>query len=171
MIETQSIALHSPSPAREARSHVARNSGSGLGWTIDLSIDVDADGRRIFHALTVPEYLEAWICVPGQAAGSSTIATQEENGFRLEHFSADRLAFKVVGSYLYCHQRKIRLFWRKMRHHAWAESLVDFRLRGNFGSSILELRHTALASADEYFWHRTFWLGSLAKLASLLQSA
>ena len=38
-----------------------------------------------------------------------------------------------------------------------ADSVVDFRLRGNFGSSIVELRHTALASADEYAWHDALW--------------
>ena len=33
-------------------------------WAIALSINVDADARRISQALTEPEYLEAWISCP-----------------------------------------------------------------------------------------------------------
>jgi hypothetical protein len=48
---------------------------------------------------------------------------------------------------------------------------VDFRVRGNFGSSVVELRHTALNSADEYAWHEALWQRSLDKLALLFRSA
>jgi hypothetical protein len=140
-------------------------------WTIDLAIDVDADTRRIFQALTVPEYLEAWIDMPDQAEGSRVVASMETNGYRLDHYSGDHATVHITGSYLFCHQRKLRLFWRKICPHSSTESLVDFRLRGNFGSSILELRHSALGSADEFYWHRRLWQGSLEKLALLFRSA
>ena len=51
------------------------------------------------------------------------------------------------------------------------ESLVDFRIRGNFATSILELRHTALPSAREFFWYQQLWGTSLARLATILRSA
>jgi hypothetical protein len=51
------------------------------------------------------------------------------------------------------------------------ESLVDFRIRGNFASSVLELRHTALSSAGEFLWHQQLWSVSLARLATILRSA
>jgi hypothetical protein len=140
-------------------------------WTIALSIAVDADAVRIFHALTVPEYLEAWISIPGLAENSAVVASPLANGYRLDHYSAGSVAVSITGSYLFCHHRKMRLSWRKSRTPICSESLVDFRLRGNFGSTILELRHTAIASADEYLWHRTLWRGSLDKLASLLKYA
>jgi hypothetical protein len=140
-------------------------------WTIDLAVSVGADTRRIFQALTVPEYLEAWIDMPDRAEGSRVVASMETNGYRLDHYSAGRAAVHITGSYLFCHQRKLRLFWRKISPHSSTESLVDFRLRGNFGSSILELRHSALDSAEEFYWHRRLWQESLAKLALLLRSA
>ena len=64
----------------------------------------------------------------------------------------------------------MRLFWRKTSNALCVESVVDFRLRGNFGSSIVELRHTALASAEEYAWHEALWGRSLQKLALLFGS-
>jgi hypothetical protein len=140
-------------------------------WTVAISIGVDADTRRIFQALTVPEYLEAWIDVPDRTDGSVVVAAPDENGYRLKHFFPDGATVCITGSYVYCHRRKMRLCWRKTCHQNCTESLVDFRLRGNFGSSILELRHFALDSADEFLWHQKLWQGSLGKLASLLRSA
>jgi hypothetical protein len=144
---------------------------SAMDWTIAISICVDADALRIFHALTVPEYLEAWIRMPGPAEDSAVVASPAANGYRLDHYSAGMVAVSITSSFLFCHHRKMRLSWRKARNPGCSESLVDFRLRGNFGSSILELRHTAISSADEYLWHQSLWRGSLHKLASLLKYA
>jgi hypothetical protein len=63
------------------------------------------------------------------------------------------------------------LFWRKTSNAFCAESVVDFRLRGNFGSSVVELRHTGLESAGECAWHEALWRRSLEKLASLFRSS
>lgn len=147
------------------------NLPSKSNWNIAMSIDLNADTRRICQALTVPEYLEAWICTPDQPAVSQVVASHEPNGYRLDLYVAGRVAVSFSGSYLMRRRRKMRLFWRTTRKPTCSESLVDFRLRGNFGSSILELRQTALASLDEYLWHQKLWHGSLKTLASILRSA
>ena len=139
-------------------------------WAIALSINVDADARRISQALTEPEYLEAWISMPDQSEGSSIVASKRANGYGLDHWRAGRVVTSIIGSFLSCHQRKMRLRWRKDCSLNSAESLVDFRIRGNFGSSILELRQTAFISADDYLWHQTFWQRSLGTLALVLRS-
>jgi hypothetical protein len=140
---------------------------SEADYAIFQSICVNADANRISQALTVPEYLEAWICIPGAAPGSFTLASPEENGYRLEHCSVDRSCFSITGSFLFCHLRKIRLLWRKTSKAFSSNSVVDFRLRGNFGSSIVELRHTELGSAQEHAWYQAMWTRSLEKFALL----
>ena len=171
MIETS---LPSPRPA-------LRQSGPGLApnperdFAIFKSVHVDADAGRISRALTEPEYLEAWISIPGAAPGSFTRASSQESGYRLDHYSprcfAHRSALTIEGSFHFCHLRKIRLLWRKTSDVLCAESVVDFRLRGNFASSVVELRHTALASANEHAWHEALWRHSLQKLALLFGSS
>jgi hypothetical protein len=140
-------------------------------WAIVLSIAVDADARRISQALTDPEYLEAWISLPDQAEDSRIVATKRANGYRLDQWRGGRVIASFLGSFLFCHQRKMRLLWRNATVPDMAESVVDFRIRGNFASSILELRHTALPSAGEFLWHQQLWRASLARLASILRSA
>jgi hypothetical protein len=140
-------------------------------WAITMSIGVDSDVQRLFHALTVPEFLEAWIEMPGRTKDSWVAASQFKNGYQISHCFADRTAVRITGSFLFCHRRKMRLIWQKAADHIPIKSLIDFRLRGNFGSSILELRHTQLDSADEFLWHQQLWQGSFQKLAFLLRSA
>jgi hypothetical protein len=140
-------------------------------WAIEMSVDVEADARRIFHALTVPEYLEAWIDLPDCGKDSTIVAATTDNGYRLDHYADGGVDVSISGSYLFCHQRKLRLFWQADRLSTHTDSLLDFRLRGNFGSSVLELRHMGLGSAEEYTWHERLWRGSLERLTSLLRSA
>lgn len=142
----------------------------GSDWAIALSISVDADARRISQFLTEPEYLEAWISMPDQVEGSSIVASKRANGYRLDHCRAGRVVTSIIGSFLFCHQRKKRLSWRNLGRLNFAESLVDFRIRGNFGSSVLELRQTSFISADGYLWHQTLWHRSLGTLALILRS-
>lgn len=149
------------SPAHARQSHAA----------IFKAVNVNADAHRISRALTEPEYLEAWISIPGAAPGSFTLASSEDNGYRLSHFSGRHSALIIKSSFVFCHLRKMRLCWRKTSHASSAESVVDFRVRGNFGSSVVELRHTALDSADERAWHEALWRASLGKLALLFGSA
>jgi hypothetical protein len=140
-------------------------------WYVFLTIGVDADARRISQALTEPEYLEAWIRMPGEGGESSIVATKKANGYRLDQHRAGCVTTSFVGSFLFCHQRKMRLTWRNTAYADLPESLVDFRIRGNFGGSILELRHTALQSAVDFIWYQQLWSASLPRLASILRSA
>jgi len=119
----------------------------------------------------MPEYLEAWISMPGQGAESAIVASSKPNGYRLDHWRAGRVIVSCVGCFLYCHRRKIRLLWHNAGRSDHAESVVDFRIRGNFAGSILELRHMALPSVGEFLWHQRLWSASLSKLALLLRAA
>jgi len=139
-------------------------------WSIATSICLDADVRRIFQLITVPEYLEAWLCLPGCDSEVSVEASRQENEYRLEFSSAGDLKTSVSGSFLVCRQRKMLFTWLNLGVSP-GSSMVDVRLRGNFGSSILELRHTSLASAAEYFWQMSMWRVSFERLVHLVKNS
>jgi hypothetical protein len=136
-------------------------------WSITITVSVVADARRVQQALTVPEYLEAWISLPDQPSGCSIVASQEASCYRLDYYSNGRLTMSIAGACLFCNQRKMRFSWRKENRSIGTDSFVDFRLRNNLSGSILELRHSALPSFEEYLWHQQLWRTSLHKLASL----
>ncbi len=139
-------------------------------WSIGTSICLNADVRRIFQLLTVPEYLEAWLCLPGNEADASVGASRSENDYRLEFYSGGDLNTSVTGSFLVCRQRKMLFTWLNIGVSPGC-SMIDIRLRGNFGSSILELRHTGLASAAEYFWQMSMWHASFERLVHLVKNS
>lgn len=139
-------------------------------WSIGTSICLNADVRRIFQLLTVPEYLEAWLCLPAAEPETSVAASHSGNDYRLEFCSAGELKATVSGSFLVCRQRKMLFTWLNVGVSP-GFSMVDVRLRGNFGSSILELHHTDLASAAEYFWQMSLWRASFEKLVQLTKNS
>jgi hypothetical protein len=139
-------------------------------WSIGTSICLNADVRRIFQLLTVPEYLEAWLRLPGDEADASVEASRQENDYRLEFYSAGALKTSVSGSFLVCRQRKMLFTWLNLGVSP-GFSMVDVRLRGNFGGSILELRHSGLASAAEYFWQMSMWRASFERLVDLVKNS
>ncbi len=163
--------LQTPLERAARDSYPAVLASPNQDWAVFLTIGVDADARRISQALTEPEYLEAWITMPGEGGESSIVATKKANGYRLDQYRAGRVIATFVGSFLFCHQRKMRLTWHNAVCPHVQESLVDFRIRGNFGGSILELRHTALQSAGDFLWYRQLWSASLPRLASILRSS
>jgi hypothetical protein len=169
--------LQSPSERAARDSYPSALALPAEDWAVFLTIGVDADARRISQALTEPEYLEAWITMPdqltmpGEGGESSIVATKKANGYILDQYRAGRVIASFVGSFLFCHQRKMRLTWRNAACPEGPESLVDFRIRGNFGGSILELRHMSLQSAGDFLWHQQLWSASLPRLASILRSA
>jgi hypothetical protein len=111
----------------------------------------------------------------GAAPGSFTLASSQDNGYRLTTTllttlptappspSGGRIFFAIFA--------KFDCSGERPQTPSSAESVVDFRVRGNFGSSVVELRHTALASADECAWHEALWRRSLESSRSLFRSA
>src|ERR1700749_3784466 len=73
-------------------------------WSIGTSICLNADVRRIFQLLTVPEYVEAWLRLPAYGAAASVAASRSANAFRLEFYSAGELKAGVSGCFLVCRQ-------------------------------------------------------------------
>ena len=146
----------------------------GADWSIGMEVDVNADARRIAEALTVPEYMEAWLRAPGRYPGSSVSVYQTFEAFRsnghysINYHTAGKLNVRITCSYLVRRRHKILLAWHEEDASGGRESLVDIRIRGNFGSSIVVLHHKGFVSQEEYRWHKEMWSTSLDRLASLM---
>jgi len=140
-------------------------------WKIGISISVNADVRRLSQTLTEAEYLETWICPPNPTAGSHAIVSRNGNDYRFDLYCGSSLSTTIAGSYLVNHQRKMLLSWSRNCPANPGVSFVDIRLRGNFGSSTLELEHTGLTSSTDYFWQMAMWRASLEKLVGLMKNS
>lgn len=153
-------------PSARSREEVG-GSYETPSWTINLQCSVAADTRRIFYALTVPEYIEAWICIPGCHPECRNVACRVARGFEIEHCCGSGAMTRVSGTYFSFEKRKLSFSWRPAWVADTQDSLVDIRLYGDFEKSILRLRHFGLKSEKDFNWHLSLWSASVARLGGL----
>jgi uncharacterized protein YndB with AHSA1/START domain len=136
-------------------------------WHISLTVSVNADRYRLFHALTVPEYMKAWICLPGDKPHSHVAVARTSASYRIDRFGAEGLETTIAGNYLFCRRSKMLFTWSKGTSGDPHVSLVLVRLCGDFARTSLCLSHSDLTSRTEYLWHQALWERSLNRLCSL----
>jgi hypothetical protein len=138
-----------------------------LGRGIDVSVSVRADRQRLLQVLTVAEYMEAWLSIPGLSSDSHLAITSTSDHFRIDHFRSRRLDFMITGLYRTWRRSKLQFTWRKESETGSSTSYVLLRLCGDFGRTNLALTHTGLGSNADHIWHQVFWERSLGRLRSL----
>jgi uncharacterized protein YndB with AHSA1/START domain len=140
-------------------------------WTVNLERRVGAETRRVFDALTIPEYIEMWICLPGHHPECRNVTSQLTHGFQIEHHCSSESSTRIVGTYCSYLKRKLSFSWRPTHGSEKRDSLVDIRLRGDFERSILRLRHFGLDSEEDFHWHSALWSASIARLCRMFDGS
>ncbi len=126
---------------------------------------VNADRNRIYQALTVPEYIEAWLSIPGEISGSTRVFAGD-NSFSVSYSSVQDGPRRVFCSYQIRRRSKLVFTWQ---HFASLESIagmVKIRLLGDFGRTRVHVTHVGLTRSDQQ-WHEDLWSSSLRKLSKL----
>lgn len=135
---------------------------------IALQAVIKADVRRVFHAVNMPEYREAWLCAPDGSGYCRATAEQTDDSYRIDFYSGGFLDVSVSGSYQVREPDEIAFTWGKNNAHE-TTSLVRIHLQGDSDHTVLNLRHSGIATAAEHTWHQRMWCRSLEKLAWLLE--
>ena len=137
--------------------------------SLSFSISVNADRRRIFHVLTIAEYMETWLLVPDRHHESPIHVTSDASGFHVEFLDENGTPTALVGTYQTYRTSKTTVLWRKAGVRKSDLSFVKIRLNGDFERTTLSLTHSGLNSAEEVHWHWQLWKRSLEKLSSLFE--
>ncbi len=138
-------------------------------FLLSLTAKMNADRQRIFQALTLPEYMEAWITLPGASRQALRVSTAEKC-FRIDISEGSGRNASIYGDYLSRRRSKLHFTWTNGLSSDSPPSTVMVRLNGDFERTELVLIHGDLKSHAEYEWHRAFWQESLHKLSSLFLS-
>ena len=132
-----------------------------------MEVRIRSDIRRLFHALTVPEYLEAWLSFPDDHSGCSTIASRNNEDFLVEHSCEGKSAFSITGTYSVCRRHILVFSWQIDGDLSMPRTEVEIRLRGDFENTRLVLLQSGFASPAECAWHMALWSASLGRLIAL----
>jgi uncharacterized protein YndB with AHSA1/START domain len=132
-----------------------------------MTVSVNADRHRIFQVLTVAEYMETWLTLPGQSLDSHLAVHCDESSFRIDCRKQQQVDFSITGWIRTYRRSKLAFTWTKPGLTESGNSLVLIRLHGDFERTTLCLTHSGLGSGVERSWHYEMWKRSLDKLSSL----
>ncbi|HEY1576348.1 MAG TPA: SRPBCC domain-containing protein [Terracidiphilus sp.] len=136
-----------------------------LSSAVSISRSINADRQRLFQALTVSEFIEAWFCAPGATLGSTEVSACFRS-FQVSYREHYGIRNRFLCAYRVMRRSKVQFTWKSDAFPESAPSLVTFRLQGDFARTTLYLSHTGLSRRD-HPWHSRLWEGSLDKLARL----
>jgi uncharacterized protein YndB with AHSA1/START domain len=132
---------------------------------IEVCAKIPADIHRIFNALTIAEYLEAWLCFPGCDPLRGVSVSQTQNGFDISLTLAYRKypSPKIRALYLTRELHEVAFTWAK-RSTPTSETTVIIDLNEARSSTSLHLSHVGFIDNSDRCWHETAWQASLEKL-------
>jgi uncharacterized protein YndB with AHSA1/START domain len=138
-------------------------------WEIAIHAMLNAEALRVFHALTMAEYREAWMRCPEGDETWNAVAYKIKPGYRIDFCRNGLTRISVTGSYHLYFTDEIVFSWCKRVGLEISRTIVHIRLKKNAGRTGLYSRHCGFASEAQRTWHQNFWTLSLEKLAWLLE--
>ena len=139
-------------------------------WNVEFKLSLNADRQRISQALTVPEYMEAWLRLPSNEGEPRVTVSSVADSYLLEYQDGFHSARTYISAtYKVVRRSKLLFTWKKYAGTNSPTSLVMVKLIGDFARTTLCLSHTGLTSYEEKVWHEGLWGSSLERLRCLFQ--
>jgi uncharacterized protein YndB with AHSA1/START domain len=162
---TQSVATRVSSHSYDKS---ASDNPRGILHSLSSAIHLHGDTHRIFHAITIPEFLEAWICIPCNEQDCRSRVELSGESLAVRHICPSGRNVSIFGDFIVRRRRRLLISWRTDSFGSSPRSRVTIRLYGAFEKTLLSLHHTGFHSEDEKAWHHALWTLSLEKLTRLL---
>jgi hypothetical protein len=137
---------------------------------VHASVLIAAEYRRILYALTMPEYMEAWLRFPGADKVECRTEARSPRNFRVrvEHISAPPRT--IYASCFFSRPNTITYLWDRTRMGSIAKSIVRMQLQFGSKMCVLQLSHSGACEKMQHESYRVMWCDSLAALRSLMES-
>jgi hypothetical protein len=132
---------------------------------------IEADTRRVLYALTMPEYLEAWLRFPDINRIECLPEQRSYDRFRIDLYSSTSREGCIHGSCLLSMPNRVTYLWERRDVAMRFKSIAEIWLLAGDRHCTLRLRHSGLESAEEREWHLSMWRLSLEKLCAILSMA
>lgn len=139
-----------------------------LDRDVVLAFNIEADRSRVLYALSVPEYIEAWLHAPDPGELQFAFNPVAQETFQIDLYRAKELQASIHGACQVVNANQIRYTWRKMSPVGSTETLVDMQLLGGSGACLLGLKHSGFKDLVESEWCRRMWDQSLERLCRLM---
>jgi uncharacterized protein YndB with AHSA1/START domain len=136
---------------------------------IALSFQFKADSSRVFYALSIPEYIEAWLEASDTDDLRFVFNQVAEETFRIDLYRGETLQAIVDGSCWVVGENQVRYIWKTASPIAVSETVVDIKLLRGPGACVLALKHSGFNDPVESARCRRMWQQSLERLSRLME--
>jgi uncharacterized protein YndB with AHSA1/START domain len=160
-------------------SDTVRNTQNDPGMTVmmphqherdvALSFKIEAESSRVFYALSIPEYIEAWLQPPDTADTKFVFNLVGQETFRIDLYRAEALQSSVHCSCCVVGANQIRYIWKTTSPVNTTETLVDMHVLCASDGCVLGLKHSGFKDTVESAWCSRMWYQSLEKLCRLMR--
>jgi uncharacterized protein YndB with AHSA1/START domain len=140
-----------------------------MSLDILVSVEIEAEVRRILYALATPEYMEAWLQLPEADRIECHPDRRSFDKFRIDLFSSGTPRGSIHASCFLSKPNKITYLWEMDQSGSGARSIVEFRLWNHLSKCTLSLRHFGSCDPEERERHSTMWHRSLNTLRGLIE--
>jgi hypothetical protein len=138
-------------------------------YTVALAYRVEAASSRVIFALSMPEYIEAWLQAPNVDGLRLTFHYLTQEAFGIELYCAERLQTSIHSSCRIVSANQVQYKWKTISSIAVSETAVDLQIRNSSGGCILGLQHSGFRDTQESAWYCRMWQESLAGLGRLMR--
>ena len=136
-----------------------------------LSRRIEAESSRVLYALSLPEYIEAWLLIPDAEELRLVFELVAPESFHINLYRAEALQASIRGFCCVVSASQIRYNWKTTSSAGTAETLVDMQLLCAPRGCVLDLKHSGFSDAVESAWHWEMWHQSLEKLCKLMKKS
>lgn len=140
-----------------------------LGSDIALAFRIEADSSRVLYALSMPEYIEAWLGAPDSEELQLVFNPVTQEAFRIDLYRAQALQACIHSSCRVVSANQVRYNWKTTSPIGATETVVDMQLRRSSGGCILGLKHSGFKNTVESAWCCKMWRQSLERLGRLMK--
>ena len=136
---------------------------------VRLFVAIRAEWRRILNTLTVPEYMDLWLTMPGIERLECRPEKNSSGRFRIDASGAGTPSMTIYGSCIRTRPDEISYLWEEARNGSVEKSVVKMRLKSGPRRCSLHLMHAGLWTQTDSQWYSIMWRESLDKLCALME--
>ena len=133
-----------------------------------LSYRIMAASSRVMYALSIPEYIEAWLQAPNPDPLQLVFNLEAEQAFRIDLYRAEELQTIIHSTCRVVSSNQVSYAWKTTSFLGAHETLVDIQLRYSSSGCILALKHTGFKDPRESAWCCKMWQQSLERLCRIM---
>lgn len=133
-----------------------------------LSLKIEADRNRVLNALSIPEYIEAWLQTPNSEELHFVFNPVKQEAFHIDLYRAEALRKSIDSTCHVVSANRVIYTWKTTSPVGTTETLVEMQLLCCSGGCILGLKHIGFKDTVESVWCWKMWQQSLERLSKLM---